>query len=226
MVIAALMLSLLAAIFLLLSCYPNKLFRRALSFIIRSNSKLQYLNTLVEKRQGHYKDGTNGTRDLRIFSVLYLALRVIMALSSPVFPVGQSLIYIVRGIVLLACSITVLVVRPYKAEHLSAYDGLLLALLGIQCILINLKLYFLEAHFNVCLWMLAVTMALPQLALIAYTLKAVTQFIVGKCRRKRQDVEIMDADFVSGREQSMRDDMRVHGKKEGASFTEKTPLLS
>lgn len=226
MVIAALMLSLLAAIFLLLSCYPIKLFRRALSFIIRSNSKLQYLNTLVEKLQGHYKDGTNGTQDLRIFSVLYLVLRVILALSANEIPVGRSLIYTVRGVVLLISSVAVLVVCPYKAEYLSAYDGLLLSLLGIQCFLINLKVYFMRRRCTGCLWMLAVTMALPQLALMACMVKVMIQFVVGKCRKKRaQDGEICDTDLVTGRDQNLKNRVRDQGNNREDSPTEKSPLL-
>ena len=113
--------------------------------------------------------GLDGTRDLRIFSVFYLVLRAAVMLSDPMMHVGSTLMYTARGLLLFVCSVTVLVIRPYKAERLSAYDGMLLALLGIQCILVNLKLYFLEN--TGCLWLLAVTMALPQLALIAQVVK-------------------------------------------------------
>ena len=223
MTIAALTLSFQAAILLLLTCYPFRLFRRALAFIVRSNTKLQYLNMLVEKVQGHYKDGTNGTRDLRIFSAFYLMIMVVILLSSQMIRVGRSLEYMVKGLLLFISSITVLVVRPYKAEHLSAYDGMLLALLGMQCILIYLKRRFLNTYL---LWLLAVTMALPQLALIAYTLKVVAKFIVRKCRKKRnQDVEIMDNHFVSSPEQNTGYHKRDDENKEGAGLTEKTPLL-
>ena len=218
MIIAALMLSLLAAMVLLLACYPFRLFRRALVFIVRN--KLQYLNMLVEKFQGHYKDGTNGTRDLRIFSLFYFVLLVVLILSSIVISVGNSLKFIVRGILLFVSSIIILVVRPYKAEHLSTYDGLLLALQGIQSILIDLKDYHLKAYFIECFWLLAVTMALPQLALISYILKVVAQFVIGKCKKKRlQDVEIADTDLVSTRERNTGNRMR----DQGASLT---PLLS
>ena len=172
--ITALMLVPLAAMFLLLACYPFRLFRRALAFTVRSNTKLQYLNMLVEKVHGHYKDGINGTRDLRIFSVFYLVLRAAVILFPHMMHVG-SLEYMVRGIILFVSSIIILVVRPYKAKHLSAYDGMLLALLGIQCILMYLKLRT-DQFAGYLLWLLAVTMVLPQLALIAYILKVVVRF--------------------------------------------------
>ena len=224
MTIAAIMLSLLAATLLLLACYPFRLFRRALAFTVRS--KLQYLNMLVEKFQGHYKDGTNGTRDLRIFSLFYFVLLVVLELSPRMIRVEGSLNYMVRGILLFVSSVIILVVRPYKAEHLSAYDGVLLVLLGIQSILIDLKVHLLKTYFIECLWLLAVTMALPQLALIAYILKVVAQFVVSKCKKRHRDVEIMDNRFVSSPEQNTGYCKRGDGNKEGASLTEKTPLLS
>ena len=60
---------------LLLILYPTCFFRKYIMFCgFRSWSALR---TFVEVFQGEYKDGTNGTYDLRIFSALFFILRIL-----------------------------------------------------------------------------------------------------------------------------------------------------
>ena len=48
----------------------------------RTGCSCQSLHTFMDAFQGHYKNGTNGTRDLRFFSGLYLLLRHVLYAST------------------------------------------------------------------------------------------------------------------------------------------------
>ena len=77
-VILSLVSSLFAIIFaLLLLLYPTKLFRRLLVICLPSQWRLA-LCAFAETFQGHYKDGTGGTRDYRAISGLQLCLQFII----------------------------------------------------------------------------------------------------------------------------------------------------
>ena len=59
---------------LVLLLYPTRIFRKCISCC--GFRRWHTLHTFVEAFQGHYKDGTNGTRDFRIVSALYLVFRI------------------------------------------------------------------------------------------------------------------------------------------------------
>ena len=62
---------------LLLLLYPTKLFRRLLVICLPLQWRLA-LSAFAETFQGHYKDGTSGTRDYRAISGLQLCLQFIV----------------------------------------------------------------------------------------------------------------------------------------------------
>ena len=83
---------------LLLCLYPCRCFQRCLS---RCNLSCQLLHTFMDAFQGHYTDGTNGTRDCRYFSALYLIVRMcfliegsLMSFSNS-WPISVSLLLVV-----------------------------------------------------------------------------------------------------------------------------------
>lgn len=197
MVPAILVLCFLSTVFMLLACYPFGFFRRMLACLVR-RAELLHINAFVEKLQGHYKDGTNGTYDLRLFSVHYLFLRVLLIVIVFVGP--GTLKYLTRAAVLIASSIIVLIARPYKVSYLSAYDGLLLALLGTLAVLVNLKVFFFRTSGHTIVALIAIFLALPQLALLIYIATKAMKLLVGKCKRKNalEDVAI-GTDFETDR---------------------------
>lgn len=218
---AMLVLSFMCTLLLLLTCYPFGFFRKALACLVRS-TMLQWIHVFVEKLQGHYKDGTSGTYDMRLFSVHYLVLRVVLILISPVVHVPSTIMYLVRGFVLIISSILVLIARPYKKESLSAYDGLLLGLLGIQAILVNVQVYFLKSstYTTLITSLLAITLALPQLVLIIYIANKMFLLVAGKCKSaSHHDVAVLD-DFFNGEQRE-----RLSGSR-SASIAEKRYLLA
>ena len=94
---------------LLLFLYPCSCFQVCLN---RTGCSCQLLHTFMDTFQGHYKNGTNGTRDLRFFSGLYLLLRVVVYASTVLSYQFGSYAYTTVFIAVL--SVSVALARPYK----------------------------------------------------------------------------------------------------------------
>ena len=111
---------------LLLCLYPCRCFQRCLS---RCNLSCQLLHTFMDAFQGHYKDGTNGTRDCRYFSALYLIVRMcfliegsLMSFSNS-WPISVSLLLVV---IFLNATF-----RPYKSPIHNNIDIFLLTVFAL-----------------------------------------------------------------------------------------------
>ena len=87
----------------LLCLYPCRCFQRLLNI---SHLKCQALRTFMDAFQGCYKDGTNGTRDCRLFAAVYLITRVAvnLLLVTTLVSYNNSLIITLLLIVILLLS--------------------------------------------------------------------------------------------------------------------------
>ena len=106
---------------LLLFLYPCSCFQACLN---RTGCSCQPLHTFMDTFQGHYKNGTNATRDLRVFSGLYLFLRVVVYASTVVTYQIASYAYTTVIIAMLALSVAL--ARPYKKNIYNIIDACLL----------------------------------------------------------------------------------------------------
>ena len=106
---------------LLLFLYPCSCFQACLN---RTGCSCQPLHTFMDTFQGHYKNGTNATRDLRFFSGLYLLLRVAVYASTVVTHQIASYAYTTAIIAVLALSVAL--ARPYKKNIYNIIDACLL----------------------------------------------------------------------------------------------------
>ena len=106
---------------LLLFLYPCSCFQACLN---RTGCSCQLLHTFMDTFQGHYKNGTNDTRDFRFFSGLYLLLRVVVYASTVVTYQIASSAYTTVIIAVLALSVAL--VRPYKRNIYNIVDACLL----------------------------------------------------------------------------------------------------
>ena len=94
---------------LLLFLYPCSCFQICLN---RTRCSCQLLHTFMDTFQGHYKNGTSGTRDLRFFSGLYLLLRVVVYASTVLsYQFGS---YMYTTVIIAVFSVSVALARPYK----------------------------------------------------------------------------------------------------------------
>ena len=109
---------------LLLCVYPCRCFQRCLN---RYRLRYQPLHTFMDAFQGHYKDGTNGTRDCRWFSALYLVVRLSYLLTMSIVPNFKFWLPIGASITLLLLLLTA-ILRPYKSTVYNNLDIFLLVL--------------------------------------------------------------------------------------------------
>ena len=93
--------------------------------------------------QGHYKDGTNGTRDLRYFSGLYLLLRLVVYASTMLTYQISSYVYTTN--VIAVAAISVALAQPYKNYYYNFIDAFLLILLSMLYVTL-LPLVFYHSH--------------------------------------------------------------------------------
>ena len=93
----------------LLFLYPCSCFQVCLN---RTGLSCHSLHIFMDSFQGHFKNGTNGNRDLRFFSGLYLLLRVVVFGSTVL--AYQIASYVYTAAILSIVAITVALVRPYK----------------------------------------------------------------------------------------------------------------
>ena len=94
---------------LLLFLYPCSCFQVCLN---RTGCSCLPLHTFMDAVQGHYKNGTNGTRDLRFFSGLNLLLRVVVYVSTVLS--YQIVSYAYTSIFIAILALCVALAQPYK----------------------------------------------------------------------------------------------------------------
>ena len=150
---------------LLFILYPTRLFRRCVSCC--GFRRWHALHMFVESFQGQYKDGTNGTRDFRMVSALFLLLRI-MVLSS----FFNFILWILAGqhFVLICATCFYAVVRPYKKNLGNNVDVLILAMLEGSAILLLLAVYSPLTSTTLSYYLLVVVLILgvPHMILILY----------------------------------------------------------
>lgn len=121
---------------LLLLLYPTRFFRRVLRCC--GFKRWDVLNFIMDIFQGWYKDGTEGTRDYRSVSALYLLLRVLI---GGVFVVAFVLDgnndnyspsnWQIIGISHVFLGVFFLALQPYKKRWMNHADGVTLLVVGV-----------------------------------------------------------------------------------------------
>jgi len=125
----------------LLILYPTRIFRKCIACC---GFRRQYaLYTFMEAFQGQYKDGTNGTRDFRIVSSLYLIIRI----SVLLFYLGDhdrgnhAYGWLAAALILVCTSLFFASLRPYKVncKPLRPSAQILLSVRGYLMMMVTLK---------------------------------------------------------------------------------------
>lgn len=123
-ILAILGFSFVTLILIFLFLYPCKLCQAK----VMSHLPWPQIREFVDCFQGHYKDGTNGTRDFRYFSALYLLLRIVhlaiaeFLLFGFVVPIG--------GMVILLFAMLTFVLQPYRQRVHNTCNGVILLVMG------------------------------------------------------------------------------------------------
>ena len=126
---------------LLLVLYPTRLFRWSL--LLLGFHRWDILHHIMDVFQGWYKDGTEGTRDFRCFSALYLFLRIgFSCLLVAIHLVAGTtdryyFIFLVFGVVHVFLGAVVLIIKPHRKSWMSNADGIIFTLLGSIFLLVS-----------------------------------------------------------------------------------------
>ena len=110
---------------LLLLLYPTKLFQKCLGCC---SLRLLPLHAFVDTFQGYYKNGTDGSRDYRSFSGIYLILRILF-LTMNLTDVHYN--WVIGIVCPMTVSLLFALLRPYKYNWYNVLDCLSLALLAL-----------------------------------------------------------------------------------------------
>ena len=123
---------------LILFFYPTHCFRKSMTLI--RFRRWDILHNIMDVFQGPFKDGTEGTRDYRYFSAVYLLLRIGNGIYivlvfftnynhefTPVRWLVSALIHVFLGMLFFA-------IKPYKKVWMNNVDGLLLTFIGVSLI--------------------------------------------------------------------------------------------
>ena len=97
------------------------------------------LMTFIDIFQGHYKDGTNGTHDLRFFSGIYFIFQLFLVIFRCLTSIGNEYVFY-STIVGLVFSGLFFCAQPYKQQWYNILDGLIfLYVSAITCLYLLLK---------------------------------------------------------------------------------------
>ena len=111
---------------LLLFLYPCSWFQVCLN---HTGCSCQSLHIFMDSFQGHYKNGTNGTRDFRYFSALYLLLRALVYASTVL--AFRILSYAFTIMFLISFAVVVSLGQPYKSYSYTLNDAFFLTAIGL-----------------------------------------------------------------------------------------------
>ena len=111
---------------LLLFLYPLHCFQSCLNRI-QCNS--QALRTFMDVFQGHYKDGTNKSRDYRYFSGVFLVVRFVVVIQYPLFNSYYALLTF--GVVITVLAFIVALLHPQRSQLHYTVDSVFLVLLSV-----------------------------------------------------------------------------------------------
>ncbi len=109
--------------------YPMRWFQRVLN---KFSIQRQHIDMFVYCYQGYYKDGTNGTRDCRCFSITFFLTQIIMFVLFTLS--GNMYCYPIFAVLLILLVIVQLLVQPYK-EQFRIYN-LIDIVIGLNFVLI------------------------------------------------------------------------------------------
>jgi hypothetical protein len=165
----------------LLFFYPTKILRRLLSKYL-SSRLLIFLNIFMEKFHFGYRDGLDGTKDMRSFSGIYFLLIIIIysaeAISEETLNLDPDF---VRGFVFSVAALIIALSRPFKRKYMNIKDCILLfhmATLSYNIIASTTSLNYKPSIF---LPMMYVMFAFPSIFIFLLTIYRMTHGVFRKC---------------------------------------------
>lgn len=168
---------------LVLAFYQSKCFQRIMTSLHLHKALSVYI--FVDLFQNCYKDGLDGSYDLRFTASIYMILRMLFLItyvgcSDTTFAGCESILSFIWVFLLL---LFFALVRPYKDQYRNVLDSLLLAVLSLISVLVSFASRNTENKaLNV--FVLAVVMiliAIPQVMLFIYMIYKLCNRLIESC---------------------------------------------
>ena len=161
----------------LLFFYPTKLLQKLLSKCL-SSRLLIFLNIFMEKYHCCYRDGLDGTKDMRSFSGIYFLLRIIIYSAETVSRRTLNLDqHFARGFVFSVAALIIALSRPYKMTYMNIVDCILLFHMATFCYMIA-STSSLNQKPPIFLPMTHIMIALPFIIIFLLTIYRMTHGIL------------------------------------------------
>ena len=171
--------------------YKYSFFQRCLT---RCRLNTLALRTFVEKFQGPYKHGSNGTADYRWFAALYFILRIVAFFIS--FG-GLAFLLVGSAILYLFTALFFALLQPYRKRIYNIVDSVIFAILSAVYILqiVHIGLTFLTGHSSIRVFVLTdLLYSLPLLYLIVYIVFSLVDRRTG-CIQKLERYQLLKCFF-------------------------------
>ena len=144
---------------LLLFFYPTTIFQRLLSAKCVHTRFRIFLYTFIEKFQCCYRDGLDGTKDMRSFSGIYLLFGIIVYFSGVINRLTLKFDpTFVRGFVFSVTALLIALSRPYKKTYINIVDSIFLLHTATLCYSIG---YILSSRPRLFLPLIEIIISLP-----------------------------------------------------------------
>ena len=111
---------------LLLFLYPCQCFQR---FLNKIKCNPQALRTYMDVFQGHYKDGTDNSKDFRSFSGVFLVIRIVAVVLFLLM--NSNLSTVTLGLCVTVLTFTVAILHPHRCHNHYVLDSVFLSLLSL-----------------------------------------------------------------------------------------------
>ena len=168
---------------ILLFLYPTKILRTLLSKCL-SSRVLILLNTFMEKFHCSYRDGLDGTKDMRSFSGIYFLLRIIVYFADFLSRVTFGLErHFAQGFIFSVAALIIALSQPYKRKYMNIMDCILLFHMATFCYIITSTIS-LNDKPAIFLPMMYVMLAFPFIFIFLLAIYRMTYGMFRKCFRQ------------------------------------------
>ena len=128
---------------------------------------MQALHTFVDTYHGCIKDGTDGTRDYRAISAVYLMLRFALNIAYIELSIleNDGVLLVLCGILFMLLSLLMAIFKPYKEDYMNYCELAMFFLLGIAAVFAYLWLSLTNPQSALATILVSMTL-LPHIGLI------------------------------------------------------------
>ena len=142
----------------------------------------------VESFQGQYKDGTNGTRDFRMFSASFLILRLLILVAILTWHHNAWVSLLLGCFIFVVASYFYATMRPYKSNLSNNVDIWMLGLLGMLSLafVIALTIYPWTQTSKNSIVAIFLLIGVPHMVLIFYICYVLAKKVgITECLKRR-----------------------------------------